>query len=298
MYRNTGLILFLLLLSGLFTSCTYRFYQADCAYPVPGGMVKQFDLDSTVLETSGLLCLEGSIWTFNDSGGEAALYCLDAGNGSLVRKSIVRNASNVDWEAITEDETHIFVADVGNNFGNRDTLTIYRILRTALLSEDPELIHDGIITLTFTGEVIRRGTGYSNRDCEALLSFGDSLYLFSKDWIDETTSVYALPKEPGHYTLSPVYTYQARFLVTGADILPGKQQVSLVGYRDYMPVVLTYKFQDSPAKISCGGKARRYPIRLGRQVEGICYDPRGNLMISAEKSLKKQALFRVGRTVR
>lgn len=297
MLRSSGIILVLLLFSGLFSSCTYRFYQADCDFPTPGAMHKQFDLDSTVLETSGLLCCEGGIWTFNDSGGEAALYCLDAGNGSLIRKSIVKNASNVDWESIAEDETHIFVADVGNNFGNRDTLTIYRILRTALLSEKPEVIHDGIISLCFTGEVIKRETGYSNRDCEAILAFGDSLYLFSKDWIEQSTLVYALPKEPGHYSLSAISAYQVKFLVTGADILPGKQEISLVGYRSYMPVVLSYEFENSPAQISCGGKARLYPIRAGRQVEGICYDPRGNLLISAEKSLKKQALFRLGKPV-
>lgn len=170
---------------------------------------------------------------------------------TALRKSIVKNAANVDWESVAEDERHIFVADVGNNFGSRDTLTIYRIPKTAILSEDPELIHDGIITLSFTGEMIKRETGYSNRDCEAILAFGDSLYLFSKDWIEKSTCIYALPKEPGHYTLSAISTYQ----------------VSLVGYRSYMPV------------------------------EGICYDPLGNLLISAEKSLKKQALFRVGNPV-
>lgn len=297
MLRSSGIILVLLLFSGLFRSCTYRFYQADCDFPAPGALIKQCDLDSSVLETSGLLCTQGDIWTFNDSGGEAALYCLDAGNGSLLRKSIVKNASNVDWESITEDGTHIFVADVGNNFGNRDTLTIYRIPKTALLSENPEVIQDGIINLCFTGELIKRETGYSNHDCEAILAYGDSLYLFSKDWIHETTSVYALPKEPGHYKLSAISTYQVRFLVTGADILHGKQQISLVGYRSYMPVVLSYEFENSPTQISCGGKARIYPMKAGRQVEGICYDSRGNLLISAEKSLKKQALFRLGKPV-
>jgi hypothetical protein len=297
MLRSSGIILALLLFSGLFTSCTYRFYQAACDFPAPGALTKQFDLDSTVMETSGLLCSQGGIWTFNDSGGEAALYSLDAGNGSLIRKSVVMNAANVDWESVAEDETHIFVADVGNNFGNRDTLTIYRIPRTALLSENPKLIHDGVITLSFNGEIIKRETGYSNRDCEAILAYGDSLYLFSKDWIEKSTSVYTLPKEPGHYSLSAISTYQVRFLVTGADILPGKHQVSLVGYRSYMPVVLSYEFENSPALISCGGKARLYPLRAGRQVEGICYDSRGNLLISAEKSLKKQALFRVGKPV-
>jgi len=296
MLRSPGFIPVLLLTTLFFTSCTYRFYQAECDFPLPGAMVKQFELDSTVHETSGLLCSDGKIWTFNDSGGEAALYCLDAGSGSLIRKTIVRSAANVDWEDVTEDETHIFVADVGNNFGNRDSLTIYRIPKTALLTEEPVLIHDGIITFSYTEDLVRRESGYSNLDCEALLAFGDSLYLFSKDWIEESTSVYALPKEPGHYTLTALSTYQVRFLVTGADILTGKRQVALVGYHSYMPVVLSYTFEKSPAHINCGGKARLYPLRVGRQVEGICFDPMGKLLISAERSLKKQALFRVGKS--
>ncbi len=290
--------LFLFLAAGLTTSCTYRFYQSGCDYPVPGNMVKQFTLDSSVLETSGLLYMDGKIWTFNDSGGEAALYCLDATNGSLIRKTIIRNAVNVDWEDITEDDSHIFVADVGNNYATRDTLSIYRIPKGALLSEEPWVIHEGIITVSFAAKVKQAKSGLSSHDCEALVAFGDSLYLFSKDWVEQTTSVYVLPKSPGHYRLSPVKTYEAGFLVTGADVFPGSRQVSLVGYRDYLPVVVSYEFENSPALISCGGKARVYPLRLGRQVEGICYDPVGRLFISAEQSLKKQALFSVGSPVR
>jgi hypothetical protein len=287
--------LFLILLAGLFSSCSYRFYQSDCDYPLPGSLQKQCILDSTLNETSGLLCMDGSIWTFNDSEGEAALYALNVADGSLIRKTIIRNAVNVDWEDITEDETHIFVADVGNNYASRDTLTIYRIPRNKLFSSDTLVFHDGEISFSFTGEVTRTRSGLSSHDCEAILAFGDSLYLFSKDWVGETTSVYALPKIPGHYSLTPLITYQAGFQVTGADIYPGTQEVALVGYKKFIPVVLSYEFDASPAIISCGGKARLYPMKSWRQVEGICYDSEGRLLISSEHNLKKQTLFRVGK---
>lgn len=292
---KSQLTLSLVILAGLFSSCSYRFYKTECEYPLPAGLVKQYTMDSTLHETSGLLCLDGSIWTFNDSEGEAALYSLDATDGSLIRKTIIRNAVNVDWEDITEDETHIFVADVGNNYASRDTLTIYRIPRKSIHSHENEIDHDGIITVCFTGEVKRTRSGLSSRDCESILNFGDSLYLFSKDWVGETTSVYAFPKRPGHYLLSPIITYQVGFLVTGADLHDGRHEVALVGYKKFIPVVLTYEFEDSPAMISCGGKARLYPMRTGSQAEGICYDTNGALWISSEWSLKKQTLFRVGK---
>lgn len=257
-------------------------------------MEKQFVLDSTLHETSGLLCADSSIWTFNDSQGEAALYALSASDGSLIRKTLIRNALNADWEDIAEDDQHIFVADVGNNYATRDTLTIYRIPRDVLFTEHLEVNHSGEITFSYAGEVSTTRTGLSSHDCEALLSYGDSLYIFSKDWVGGKSSVYVLPKTPGHYVISPLISYEAGFQVTGADIFPGSRQVALVGYKKFIPVLLCYEFKDSPALISCGGKARRYPMRSGRQVEGICYDSNGVLWISSENSLKKQSLFRVG----
>jgi len=76
---------------------------------------------------------------------------------------------------------------------------------------------------------------------------------------------------------------------------PDSREVALVGYRNHMPVVIKYDFTGNPGHISCGGRARYYPFRWGRQVEGICYDEAGNLYISSERSLQKPALFRVGR---
>jgi hypothetical protein len=298
MQKKSYLLLSVVLTTGLITSCTYRFYPSACDQPVPGNLVRQAVLDTTLRETSGLLYLEGSIWTFNDSGGEAALYCVDPRKGTVIRKTIIRNATNVDWEDIAVDETHVFIADIGNNFAARDTLVIYRVLKTGVLSGNPVLFHDGMILLTFHEQMARTRSGLSSHDCEALVVSGDSIYLFSKNWVDESTSVYVFPKEPGIYNVNASYTYEVGMLVTGADLFPERHQVSLVGYSHFMPVVISYLYLDDPGRIQCGGKARIYPLRAGRQVEGICYDPSGHLFVSAEKSLQKQMLFRVGRTMR
>ncbi len=224
-----------------------------------------------MFETSGLLHFDGYMWTFNDSGGEAALYCFDPSTGNVIRKTIISNAINVDWEDIAADETHVYVADVGNNSGGRDTLTIYRIPKNELRSGNESVAHDATITFSFNEPVEKNSNGYSSHDCEALFAYGDSLYLFSKDWVGETTSVYVIPAEPGHHHISRRYRYEARILVTGADLSPGSREVALVGYRDYYPIVIRYGFTDDPGQIECGGKARLYPMRRGRQVEGICF---------------------------
>lgn len=293
--RNILAILTFTLSIGLVSGCSYRFFSVGCEKPVPGKLVKYTELDLTVAETSGLLYLDGLIWTFNDSGGEAALYGFDQNSGNVIRRTIIRNASNTDWEDIAEDDKYIYVADVGNNHADRDTVYIYRISKSGLLSGEPSINHEGIISLTFDEEVVQNSEGYSSHDCEAIFAYGDSLYLFSKNWVDASTSVFVIPKEPGFYRTQHKYRYEARILVTGADLFPGKNQVALVGYRNYHPIVITYGYNNDPGKIDCGGRARKYPFRKGRQVEGICYDPEGGIFISAERGVQKQTLFKLGK---
>jgi hypothetical protein len=279
----------------LLSACSYRFHPAECDLALSGKLSKQSTLDSTLAETSGLIWMDGHFWTFNDSGGEACLYQVDASSGSIIRKTVVRNAFNVDWEDISMDANYIYVADVGNNFHTRDTLVVYRISRNKLLKGEDEVEYEGLITLSFEEDVRKNSKGFSSHDCEALLVHGDSLYLFSKDWVEQSTSVYAFPALPGHYHLRSLYRYEADMLVTGADQNSESREVVLVGYRNYLPVLIRYRYESDPGKIQCGGRARFYPMHAGRQVEGICFDRGGNLYISAEQSLQKPALFRVGR---
>jgi hypothetical protein len=284
-----------LLFMGLFSGCSYRFYSASCDKAMAGKLMKHAVLDSTVSENSGLLWWKGYVWTFNDSGGEPALYKVDPSSGSVLLKTVIRQAVNVDWEDIAMDDTYIYVADAGNNFHARDTLVIYRIPRKHVFTGDPQVDFQDRITLSFEDGIQIDQRGLSSLDCEALLVHKDSVYLFSKDWVGQSTSVYVFPARAGHHHLQARYTYDISMLVTGADWNPEDREVALVGYRNYMPVVVKYDFTGNPGQISCGGRARYYPFRFGRQAEGICYDDAGNLYLSSERSLHKPALFRVGR---
>ena len=279
----------------LFSACSYRFHPSDCEKALCGKLIKQTELEPALAENSGLLWMNGQLWTFNDSGGEAALYQVDPQSGRIVRKCLVRHARNVDWEDLAMDDSFIYVGDVGNNFQTRDTLVIYRIARDQLMNGAGEIDGEAAITLSFDEEIRLNEGGWSSHDCEALFSHGDSLYLFTKDWVEQSTSVYAFPARPGHYKLQHSFRYQAGMLVTGADLDPAKQTVVLVGYRNYNPVLIRYGYRRNPGSIDCGGRARYYPLHKGRQVEGVSFDEEGNLYISAEQSLQKPALFRVGK---
>ena len=271
------------------TSCTYTFYPTDCKYPVAASLKKVTKLSDSLVETSGLAYQDSLFISFNDSGGDPALYFFDD-SGSVLRKTIVRNAANADWEDITFDGTHYYVADVGNNIGTKDTLNIYKI--PAAQAGLPGFLEAaGVISFSYDEPVSRNDRGLYSHDCEALFIYNDSLYLFAKDWVKYETRVYVLPIVPGHYNVQSKVSYPVNALITGADIHRNNKEVVLVGYRRMIPVVIRYGFNNDPAVISCGGKARWYLRLAGTQMEGIVYDPVGRIFISSEKRLYKQSLY-------
>lgn len=284
----TRLLLFLLPLMG--ASCSYTFYRSPGNNPVSRSMEKITDLPDTLRETSGLVSNDGHFITFNDSGGDPALYTFTMQEPEPL-KIMVQGAENADWEDIAIDRNTVYVADVGNNFGNRDTLVIYMIDREELDSSGPANVQC-IITFSWDEPVSRTLTGFFSHDCEALFAYGDSLYLFSKDWVKRETRVYTLPKIPGHYPLRSRTTYRVDALITGADVHARDQEVVLVGYAEGVPLLIRYGFDDDPAVITRGGKARRYPGFAGTQMEGVCYDRSGNIIISSEKTVIGPALYR------
>ena len=56
----------------------------------------------------------------------------------------------------------------------------------------------------------------TNFDAEAVVSIGNNLFLFTKNWGDLKTSVYKVPKEKGVYKLKTIGSYHINGLVAGA----------------------------------------------------------------------------------
>jgi hypothetical protein len=148
------------------------------------------NLSDVLQENSGLIRIGNFLYTFNDSGAGALMYELDT-LGIVLRTITVGGATNVDWEAITSNSTHVFIGDVGNNNGNRHDLCLYRFLKSDLTLDTVQAEK-----LPFYWSDQTQFTSLPNAnnfDCEAIVADADSITLFSKNWEDLQTRRYRLP---------------------------------------------------------------------------------------------------------
>jgi len=258
-------------------SCTY-----DPTFYSP---LFRFLLPDEVKETSGLIFYDNAFWTINDSGNAPILYKLDTVTGNIIQRITVLNSTNVDWETLAQDEDYIYIGDVGNNSGNRDDLGIYILTKANIPSSGDASVNSSHISLTYSdypnGHVKRNE---NNFDCEALITIGDSLYLFSKDWGDNQTRLYRLPKTPGDYVAQLLYTYDANGLVTGADYNATAKEVTLIGYDKDTAIPFFWLLFNYHDQVLFSGNKRRIDLVsiVSNQSEGITYTEGKNGILSSE----------------
>ncbi|WP_020534452.1 T9SS type A sorting domain-containing protein [Lewinella cohaerens] len=247
---------------------------------------QEFHLDSlatlTVPESSGLLYKDGRLITHNDSGDAPKLYELDTINGSTLREVFVNNASNVDWEDISSDADHLYIGDIGNNYGSRMNLKIYKITWSEFLERDTVEAQE--ITYTYADQVdFSSNQFFTPYDAEALVAMGDSLFLFTKDWSAARTKVYAMPKTPGAYNLMAMDSFLVPALITGADIAPSGNQLLFSAYSGQGALVFT--LSDFTAPHFSDGTLTTWPLLLTGSIksEGVCWRNERFAYISTEQ---------------
>lgn len=198
---------------------------------------EKFALPSILSESSGVIYFNNKLITHNDSGGENALYEVDVVSGLVTRTITISNATNVDWEDITQDETSIYIGDIGNNSsGNRTDLKIYKISKSDYLSMDS--VTAETISFSYSDQIEFTASGSNNTewDAEALVSFDDTtLMVFSKNWINGVTKGYVVSKTPGTYALTPLATtLNSLGLITGGTYNASNKKLLLVGYTNVL----------------------------------------------------------------
>jgi len=265
-------------------SCFYEetFFIPDHYAPLP----------ATLSETSGLIYTLGGFWTFNDSGGDAKIYKLDTISGDIIQIITISKGANVDWEDIAQDEDHIYVGDFGNNAGNRKDLLIYKLAKADIPVTGDESVNAEIIAYSYADQDDFTPQFDGNEyDCEAMICFEGNIYLFTKNWLSETTRLYTFPAEPGNHSIWPVDSFDVSGLVTGADYSEGLDQVVLSGYRNYVPFLfLLFDYHES--SLFSGNKRKiQMPGIFGAQTEGVCFKEGYNAFLSCEESLFNQQLF-------
>lgn len=257
-------------------------------------------LDEKISENSGLICYDGELWTHNDSGGESKLYNIDINTGLIKRTKIIRNAVNRDWEDICMDGKYAYIGDIGNNSGTLDYFTIYKILLEDLNSGLLDSIDSEKIIFTYDpihyNKQIKNDINKTNFDCEAMIVKGDSIYLFSKNWIDKKCYFYSIPKKPGKYIANLRDSIDTKGLICGADYNEETNTLALVGYVYGIPapsiLMLLSDFEGD--NFFKGNFIRKELELIGTQTESIVFINDTTLWISNEAFLgHKQALYEV-----
>lgn len=220
-------------------------------------------LQSSINESSGLITLDGKLITHNDSGGMPLLYQIDT-TGTITHYIKYDYLYNQDWEAITQSDKAIHIADIGNNRGNRKDLKIYNIIKDGIWQEDIDLDISNISYATQT-DFTSKPQKHSY-DAEAVVVINEVMYLFSKDWINFSTSIYSFPIY-SDTVLNNHQTIATKGLVTDAAF-NGNNRVLLCGYNQSLaPFIVELKFKDGLFEFI---KKVDLPID-GAQIEAIAY---------------------------
>lgn len=243
-----------------------------------------YPLPPQLSESSGLYCLNNQALTINDSGNAATVFTIDSMARIVAQSSLEK--PNVDWEAITASVDAIFVGDIGNNRGNRSSLSIEVINRDTMS-------HLRSLIIDYDGYKAGQNVPYAHDyDAEAMTWHNGKLLLFSKSWASRVSHVYEVDTDADHQTLKAVAHIEGLpGVITGADWDKARQQYVVVGYAsdpfgnfDTFLAEITPEFSVS----------RLWPLPDHDQVEGVCVAEDGSYWVSQESVGNTQAsLFRV-----
>ncbi|WP_018612720.1 hypothetical protein [Segetibacter koreensis] len=268
------------------------FLFACSAAEQKSALVVKTVLPKELKEISGITASDSDIWAITDKP-HATIYRLDL-SGKLKEQVEITNAEATDVEAVASDPNYIYIADVGDNAGDRTERKIIKVAKANIKQGSAAKVTGEIIEFTFTNEEEVEKKKQNNFDCESLLSYKDSLYVFTKDREDKETRLYVLPKAAGKYNARFINSFNSKGLITDAAINPANNEVALIGYHKghKFPFILLFNkftgndfFSGSHKKINLADKPWDW------QLEGITYGNDNMLYFSCEGTKQVAATF-------
>ncbi len=194
-----------------------------------------FEFPKELQETSALIYTHQYFWTINDGGNAPILYALynPFVDSSLVhsKKDVIAlrielPVSNVDYEALASDSEYLYVGDFGNNLGSRKDLKIYVFKVSELLDNNVKFIDT--LQFEFEDQKEFEPRRLHTFDCESMITSGENLYLFTKNWSNMKTNVYQVSKKIKYQKAIKSATMNPNFFVT--DACEFKGTLFLCGY--------------------------------------------------------------------
>lgn len=243
-------------------------------------------------EISGVVAVANNVFAITDKP-KASFYKLDT-KGNLLQQVQIQNISATDVEAITADKNYLYIGDVGDNIGDRIERQIIKVAQADIGEHPNASVKAEVITFTFPQEVAVESKKMNNYDCESVLSFKDSLYVFTKDREDNETRLYALPKQPGKYTARLIDSFNSKGLITDAAVNAANNEVALIGYHKGHKYPFILFFTGFSGDDFLSGKHKRIDLadkEWDWQLEGITYGADDMLYFSCEGTKEVPATF-------
>lgn len=219
----------------------------------------------------------GVFWMHNDSGGEPAVFALDAA-GRLLGRVRVAGAQNRDWEDVAVGAcaagTCLYVADIGDNAAAQPEVHVYRVPEPAVGD-----------SLTAPAQRLRLRYPGGPRDAEALFVLPSGVFVLTKGR-NSPVELYRLPD--GARPEQPAVLERVRAFgtnveplfdqITGASASPDGRTVAVRSYRTlylYRAAELTSAAAVEPFRFDLSG--------LGElQGEGVALLDDGTVLLTSE----------------
>jgi hypothetical protein len=243
-------------------------------------------LPKELKEISGLVKDGDFLWAISDNN-KAPIFKLDL-SGNIVQRLHLVNFTVSDVEAVTADQSYLYIGDIGDNNGTRPFRSIIRIAKSSIGKGSTADVKGEEIRFVFSDGENAKKKKTNNYDCEAMISYDDALYLFTKRRDDEKTELYKVPKSPGTHTAAAIAIFKTKGLVTDAAVSPSGNEIVLVGYDPGHTQPFLWLLSNFKSDNFFSGEQQRVGLtnqkRLDWQLESVTYKDRETIYLACEKT--------------
>jgi hypothetical protein len=229
------------------------------------------DLPHSLKEVSAAETLPDSdlIWVIEDAGNKNNLYGLNT-QGKIIKDLDISNASNIDWEDLTSDDSgNLYIGDFGNNSKNRDDFTIYKVA-----NPNTEARHTTAEKINFL-----LPKEMKSEDFEAFFILNDFFYIFSKE--NKSSILLKVPNIIGKHTAELIADFNLdgkHHKITSADVSDDGKTVALLNHDKL------WKISDFESDNFFKGTIEELKFNHDSQKEGICFKNANTVYITDEKN--------------
>jgi|GEM_PF-345400 len=149
-------------------------------------LIAQFP--SGINECSGMIKIDDKILSMNDGSNHTLLQQINPNTAEILSTISINQIANNDWEALQYSDGNIYIADTGNNEGDRENLSLY----TIPYDSGSELTCTDTINFIWPDQISFESSFAHPFDCESLLIDDETAIFFSKNRSDLKTNVYRM----------------------------------------------------------------------------------------------------------